>query len=425
MHYAAVTLAAKGFSFKFVTDENTFIGLLDTKEYSVAWIISSDAYDWNQRSGDPGVEKWQNLADACEKFYMQGGGLFLFTDNEPLITHANIILERIADAQLTGNDPGNGVMNKGQGQNAGTFDAKALLSTGLNTLYEGMTISYANKLGRLKVLAKSFQDHAAILYCDCTEDWGRVVVDTGFTKLWKEWDSAGTSRYIANATVWLLGLDYRMNQKHLSKTLKGATTTQSYKRTKLTPVSPPKVSSKAADVILVLDQSGSVRDPEFESMKQFCVELVSSLGISEDGINIGVVLFSGDQRTCACVIELTGNLNELSTKLKQLQRLDHGGTNFSLGLNKAWQILEGGRKNAAKVIVFQTDGEDDSPQQTEVSMQVLRMKPSLVIFAVGVGEVRPAKLKFLVRSDQNILKCSDYTRLAEIKSALQAKIRAG
>jgi hypothetical protein len=44
------------------------------------------------------------------------------------------------------------------------------------------------------------------------EKKGRVLIDCGFTKLnnpyWKE--TAGTERYVRNAAVWLLALDYRM-----------------------------------------------------------------------------------------------------------------------------------------------------------------------------------------------------------------------
>jgi len=39
---------------------------------------------------------------------------------------------------------------------------------------------------------------------------GRVVVDCGLTKLYKEWDSAGTARYVRNIAVWLLGLEHRL-----------------------------------------------------------------------------------------------------------------------------------------------------------------------------------------------------------------------
>ncbi len=48
--------------------------------------------------------------------------------------------------------------------------------------------------------------------CYEPENKGRVVVDCGFTKLWPTYwaQTAGTERYVRNAAVWLLALDYRM-----------------------------------------------------------------------------------------------------------------------------------------------------------------------------------------------------------------------
>jgi hypothetical protein len=71
----------------------------------------------------------------------------------------------------------------------------------------------------------------AVCYLD--HEWlapecGRVLVDTGFTKLYHKWDAAGTARYqfsfffflfslivnryIMNANVWLLGLEHQLLQ---------------------------------------------------------------------------------------------------------------------------------------------------------------------------------------------------------------------
>lgn len=57
-------------------------------------IISSDAIDWNKRE-PPGIAKWRDLADACEKFYRSGRGLFIFADNYPFLDHGSVILERL------------------------------------------------------------------------------------------------------------------------------------------------------------------------------------------------------------------------------------------------------------------------------------------------------------------------------------------
>jgi len=81
-------------------------------------------------------------------------------------------------------------------------------------LFEGRTVSYPSAVpDTLKVLATSTDDTPVILYSNnekLAPNAGRVVVDCGFTKLWVQWDSAGTERYVKNASVWLLGLDSRI-----------------------------------------------------------------------------------------------------------------------------------------------------------------------------------------------------------------------
>lgn len=63
-------------------------------DYDIGWIISSHVADVNRRVG-PGVEKWRELADVCERFVKGGRGLFVFADNHPWFAHANVVLERL------------------------------------------------------------------------------------------------------------------------------------------------------------------------------------------------------------------------------------------------------------------------------------------------------------------------------------------
>jgi hypothetical protein len=53
------------------------------------------------------------------------------------------------------------------------------------------------------------------LYADhevLEKECGRVVVDCGFTKLYLQWDAAGTARYIVNSCIWLLSLEQKAMQ---------------------------------------------------------------------------------------------------------------------------------------------------------------------------------------------------------------------
>jgi hypothetical protein len=70
------------------------------------------------------------------------------------------------------------------------------------------------KVGKLKVAATSSNGNPVICYMDHCESGGRVVVDTGFTKLYPEfWVSEGQARYVVNACVYLIDVEGRFGGK--------------------------------------------------------------------------------------------------------------------------------------------------------------------------------------------------------------------
>src|SRR5687768_6627886 len=79
---ASRALRQKGFRVTFVVTETEFIRELN--KYDIAWIISSHSLDWIKRQGR-GVDKWRELADACEQFHKSGRGLFILADNEVIL----------------------------------------------------------------------------------------------------------------------------------------------------------------------------------------------------------------------------------------------------------------------------------------------------------------------------------------------------
>src|SRR5688500_13270204 len=99
--------------------------------------------------------------------------------------------------------PGNKILTEGDPKSK-QFFGRHLITAALEQLYEGYTISYpdpSKRDSKLSTLATSSYSHPVILYGSNEDDrfnpglvaskYGRVVVDTGFTKLWKEWDTAG------------------------------------------------------------------------------------------------------------------------------------------------------------------------------------------------------------------------------------------
>ncbi|CAF3804860.1 unnamed protein product [Rotaria sp. Silwood1] len=198
-------LKKKGFKVKYVTNRTDFISELQTNKYKIAWVICSKSSEDN------------NIVSSLTNFHAAGGAIFLLPDNEPFIYPASQFLNQKFGITLNGNYSGEKILTfKQNGQlEAGHFGQHAIF-TGIQNLYEGITIChpvYSTSESRaiLATVATSTDGNPNIAVYDppATSTEGRLCLDCGFTKLYKNWDEAGTARYVVNASCWLTGIDRR------------------------------------------------------------------------------------------------------------------------------------------------------------------------------------------------------------------------
>jgi len=122
---------------------------------------------------------------------------------------------------MYGNTYADKIISYGEPSKPGEFDAKHIIFSGINYLYEGVTIcypilpadgkpethskEYAKNVGCLDVIATSSNGKPVILKMEKTNQNGRIIVDSGWTKLYQSsWSSVGQARYVVNACVWLV-----------------------------------------------------------------------------------------------------------------------------------------------------------------------------------------------------------------------------
>ena len=126
--------------------------------------------------------------------------------------HANLVLERLFEFELMGNTPGGKDLVKGEPGKPGYFDRSFKVCAGIERFFEGVTICYPSKVQPgWKVFGTSSDNRPVLLAREASSEkprtpgTGRVIVDNGWTKLYKQyWSSAGTSRYVSNCTAWLV-----------------------------------------------------------------------------------------------------------------------------------------------------------------------------------------------------------------------------
>jgi len=204
-------LEKKGFTVTVTQNLDDFLTKLP--EHDEAWFISSKGSSAYSITTPANTKKF---VDALQSFRDSGKGIFVWADNKPFFHEANLYLKELLNMALIGDTRGKNIL-KPQAANASNELPKAgkfsrhLITTGIVSLYEGNTICYPEKIDpRMTILGQSTDGHPCF-FCIDEPLKGRVVVDCGFTKLYKHnWDkTAGTERFVRNCAVWLLSLDSR------------------------------------------------------------------------------------------------------------------------------------------------------------------------------------------------------------------------
>jgi molecular chaperone DnaK len=141
---------------------------------------------------------------VIKDFFERGMGLYLWGDNEPYFADANYVAQEVLGCRMRGNVHGDQVVQPQQRHNQSGFISH-LITTGIEYLYEGITIATLDGSSQLEPLLYGSSGNLLI----ATRDDGdrRAILDGGFTRLFVKWDTAGTGRYVKNAASWLVNFE--------------------------------------------------------------------------------------------------------------------------------------------------------------------------------------------------------------------------
>ena len=164
------------------------------KNASQLWIISGDRQLLNEK----------HLA-VIKKFFDSGKGVYIWGDNEPYYADANFVAEGLLGTKMLGNVIGDQTVGLQKTPGHVGVLKKHLLTTGLEYLYEGITIATIQPNQTLTPLIYGSADNLVAAFYD--HDGKRAILDGGFTRLYVKWDTAGTARYVKNAAAWLQNVE--------------------------------------------------------------------------------------------------------------------------------------------------------------------------------------------------------------------------
>ncbi|TKR68056.1 hypothetical protein L596_024101 [Steinernema carpocapsae] len=178
------------------------------------------------------------------------------------------------------------------------------------------------------------------------------------------------------------------------------------------PVSSDQPCEMTVDLVFVVDQSGSIQQPNFEIIKKDVVSFVETLTIGNGSTDsrVGLVLFDND----AYVEFYLDTFSDINSIVSAIGNLSYrgGGTNISSGMDAAITQVFGGpgnRPGIPDVMLLITDGQDGSNVTYEHQFAV---KDGISTFALGVGtRVDYNELALATGSNNNVFNASDWTQM--------------
>lgn len=137
-----------------------------------------------------------------------------------------------------------------------------------------------------------------------------------------------------------------------------------------------ELQSKSFDVMLVLDESGSISSSNFSMMKELCIGLLDDFNDSD---KIGVVTFDDN-------IRVASGLTQKDSILPVLEQLvQHNGTTAIYdAIYTACQEFEE-ESPSAKIVIALTDGKDNSSNRSYSAIAQTAKDSNIIVYTIGVG----------------------------------------
>ncbi|XP_056236931.1 collagen alpha-6(VI) chain-like isoform X1 [Seriola aureovittata] len=177
----------------------------------------------------------------------------------------------------------------------------------------------------------------------------------------------------------------------------------------------PICEKQKADLVFLIDQSGSIDPADYTIMKKFTTDLVNSFKVSENLVRVGLAQFSS-------TFQHEFYLNKFYTEqvvtkhILDMQQLG-GGTNIGLALDSVREYFEAARgsrrsEGISQNLVLITDGES----QDEVEDAADRLRNlGIEVFAIGIGDVHDLELLQITGTPERLFTVQNFGSLEKIK----------
>ncbi|MCI4374056.1 hypothetical protein PGIGA_G00001650 [Pangasianodon gigas] len=188
---------------------------------------------------------------------------------------------------------------------------------------------------------------------------------------------------------------------------------------------PQGCKANLADIVFLVDSSGSIGDAVFLKVKQFLHTFIMGLDVKPDKVRVGVAQFSNEPQQEFLLGEYADK-NDLLEKVDKLTYLRGGtetGKALDFILNNYFNESGGSRinENVPQIAVVITDGE--STDDMEIPAMKLRRK-GVLIFTIGVGAASITDLQSIANKPHQrfVLSFTDYEELLKATTSTVNKV---
>ncbi len=146
-------------------------------------------------------------AAIIKEYFYSGKGVYIWGDNSPFHADADFLMKHLfEDVSMSGTYMGDQAIKLKTGTDSIGVVPDHLITTGIENMYEGITISEIHDPSKkLKPLVYSTDGNVVTAIY---EDQGmRLIIDGGFTRLYHKWNTAGTDRFVKNCAAWLVNYE--------------------------------------------------------------------------------------------------------------------------------------------------------------------------------------------------------------------------
>ncbi|XP_063397843.1 cartilage matrix protein-like [Mytilus trossulus] len=180
-----------------------------------------------------------------------------------------------------------------------------------------------------------------------------------------------------------------------------------------------------ADVMFVLDSSGSVGSSNWQIMLKFVQNVINIFTIGKDDVQVGVDIYSGGPSS---QIKLNSyhSKTQLMNAVKGISYIG-GGTATHLGIqhmtNTSFSSSYGSRSGVPKIGIIVTDGQSNSKVETLSAANDTKSE-GILLFSIGIGSsTDSAELRGIANDPDSdfYFTVNDFKALKSIESSLASK----